>query len=1439
MTSVVDKENLVRKIIIFIDLGVVKSTMHVTHSIIFPPHFDSKKANDVGGTSTSFTSTSTTGGGSSFTGLVADSKKFNAARIRRRMMEQKQQQKQQGSKGGAIAVRKPLGTTQKQPPPPPPPRKNGNVHTIPPKDELAAPTTSEPAPPAVNAKKRNLPNLAIAVSMSEDADENSGRNDATENLYRNLPGMAGMDGSDDDDTNAGNVSAWAMIEHYGHVGFDSPSGSAKRTNERQRNNDDDADDAEAEDKLTPLRKQDSPSTIFHTAVGYDDDDSTANSSSQGLSTTAISNDIFAGSPTASKGNESLSPSQQFEWYTDDNGELAQKSVCNESSFMNSPQFQHSSAVDTNQVPAGETRPSGPAPWDYEKYVDEDEKKELDEDDDVVSSSPTSLLQESAILSELGQSTAGDLMESSILGKAPDQSIDESQNGRPQEVPEQEHPVAEDSYVEHGSVGEESSYGSRTDTDARISLNQTQLSVASFEKSEVGNLSSVHEEQLGVSISPQKRRNPQQDLAIKNSHQLDKDGIAAHARIEELEQNLKEQEFKAGSNESKLQDRVRALEHALRASVTTPKGSVMQEDPLKALLDRNHSLVKEVRFADQTCIELSSKISAMAAKNQILSDQNSDLHLENERLTKELASCRKSHVLELDEKQQVIDELMEHTMANLGSSNSEAEDGPGSEAAESELHHTRKELADANIRLVDMEENRKHEANEYAEKIRNLEEQLRQATDHMYLYQDGPTSPRLKDADRRVFDLEKELAHSKASVEALRNQISQSRSSLQVQGEEGGDLSLDESKEVIVMVQKSLSRILSRYKSMEGKVNDTIDQYSKRIENLTTAVACLRSSLEFETDSVSSQPQEKSNKNAMEAVIDQSQNLHTEDQMLQYMEEARSPLPQSKSAETEENSTDDDISRLFSDDVTLESMSKIEQSFGSPLTFSQDRYKEPLEIAIRECKRVKDIAIKLRTEVESRKEEIEKLEIENGKLSLYASRQSEETRHVEKALEEARCQLRELEEQLESSENDNADLQKQLEELTAKAAVLQKERDSKEAQVQVSAQNLKERDQQIEYFKKELYSTRDKMHEAIESVELHKSRHQQTLLEKDAIEKQITTQKNEEIRAVEVCLEDSRREVETLKSSQEETMARLIAESQEKVEYQSQVQKLEATQQQILSDAEDRLLEERFKQEDSRIEKADLKSRLTRKEKEFNSLHESYKTLQKRAEHEIQRRDTSLRTLKAQLAEFVLYSKDLSEVRINFCELMKSHGLADDWVRTLSSLSFLETSTAGETSGGANEVGLWAGVVPNIATTIQKLLGSADNAEQLQRTVDMLNENIIQLHAAEEEYKERLKEGHDQNEKLYSLLHQAEQEMERSASQIRELSAALSRLQQQEAAAIEKAESAESRLDEVNAQFSNELGEIRAEKDEALSKISELASTLKERETSIFDLENDL
>jgi len=73
--------------------------------------------------------------------------------------------------------------------------------------------------------------------------------------------------------------------------------------------------------------------------------------------------------------------------------------------------------------------------------------------------------------------------------------------------------------------------------------------------------------------------------------------------------------------------------------------------------------------------------------------------------------------------------------------------------------------------------------------------------------------------------------------------------------------------------------------------------------------------------------------------------------------------------------------------------------------NMDAFKESLETAVNECKRVRERSTMLKDEIESQKVKIKSLEQENEKMTLHESRRSEEFSLMESALEEAKEELK--------------------------------------------------------------------------------------------------------------------------------------------------------------------------------------------------------------------------------------------------------------------------------------------------------------------------------------------------------------------------------------------------------------------------------------------------
>jgi len=242
---------------------------------------------------------------------------------------------------------------------------------------------------------------------------------------------------------------------------------------------------------------------------------------------------------------------------------------------------------------------------------------------------------------------------------------------------------------------------------------------------------------------------------------------------------------------------------------------------------------------------------------------------------------------------------------------------------------------------------------------------------------NPQLEEFLDADKRLFSLQKELAHAKASVAAMKRE---SERLLTAQSQNFGKFSdLDQEQEMMSMVKRTISRMGQHYKQLESDVERMVEGFSERLDNLSETVSHLRSSLLFERESVSSiesnareevereeciiknDSQRGAAMNLISATIPVPQYaVDEEDEMYTLMEEARG----SRTHDISIASDFDDISRLLHDDMTLESVVRTGSVFTS--SSNMDIFKESLETAMNECKRVKDRSFKLKEQIESQK-----------------------------------------------------------------------------------------------------------------------------------------------------------------------------------------------------------------------------------------------------------------------------------------------------------------------------------------------------------------------------------------------------------------------------------------------------------------------------------------
>jgi hypothetical protein len=1228
------------------------------------------------------------------------------------------------------------------------------------------------------------PALSIAVTMSEDGDE----------LYNRTQAVAEND--------ANNESAWAMMEHY-HLARDDGSHNASQP--------------------LPFASEQGSLSVFDSSLRYDSSSFQSSDSEH-----SQSQDIFAYPKRQSwegmnvKQIAALQTPAKIEWHENEDGELVENSfyahqsvsrisaIDHEETMVSSPSEHVVAWTENNDSELEDSQQNDDTPNHDNYYPDPSAK--------YVKTQPTPARVKLEWQEESHLQDGGSIPPASLL----QESLIESDC----------HPDSEQLADESGTKGH--------DLDLSMSQldNETQLSAPSLQTSEIGTTDLV-----------------EFDSDQNTQTQLKNDGqnFAYVAKIVELEQNLKEQIMSTDQVQSKLKVRVVELEQALRVTAATPRGTIVQQNPLKTLLDRNQTLVKEVRFADQTCVELSSTISALEAKNKILQDQVQNLEEDNDALRQDNQEKEDRYNQESADKQRMIQEYEKDMKTFDGDIYPDQRDAKmdSSITLSSDIHSVEmskarsetdflgrqlgivqekldmkvKELEEERSRFQRLEEQWQTENEKHLLKIEALEK----ATEHMYLYKDGPTSPRLLDADKLVFALEKELAHAKASIVALRRESGKMQSKEATSSDQEDSATIDAL--TLQMLQEALSQIHERYRNLDKNVEEIVGSYVERLERLTDTVEYLRSSLLFEAESMSTQLQDEAGHKMMAASIGSCPNSSREDEMLSLMEEARSPFS-TKCVDTDEDSSDpEDISQLFYDDETLGSVTKN----GSVVTsVTPDRWREPLEAAIKECRRVKERSSKLKQEIDTHKTAIQTLELENGKLSLEASRKGEEKRMIETALEEAKQIIGELKSKLQSTEE-------------ARERALQSDREKGE-EVKLHKENEQtiESDLRTEHAKQQvlekrileldqsLGETRRKLHEASNSSAGYKARCDDLLVQLERKAQEVAAEKDGEIIRVEQRLKHTESQVEEMKQSHREATEKLTRAEEENVTFQKLIYEIQEQKEKCISEAEDDILESQCNLEAIRRERAELRAKLSRKEMEISSVKDAYFGSKKKAQTQLDQHSSSIQTLQSEQSEIFLHFKELEKARKELFELLLSIGCCTDAIRELTT-SEMDVPQDNETSSCVRELAYWRDIVPHIGDSMQSLSKTKSDFDQLLKEAAILSKDNNLLKTSENEYKKQIEEERKQNEKFYTLLSQAELEMERSAKQIREMSGALSILQQKEAEANDKLMNGEIECVQMAQDFQEAQTDMTLQRNHLQKKVTDLLAELEDKESRLSEM----
>lgn len=1298
---------------------------------------------------------------------LSDAKRFNAQQIRRRMKEQKQR-----FDGKAI---------------------KGNRENASPQEGNFRPS------------KRETPQLAIAITMSEETDDPVDQTPHDRSPFANLESR---EGNSEDAGNDADASAWAMMEHYEIA--DNRSSPRHRGDFQERSSDSSLlrDASSFWDKSFTHE----PGSLQLSPESQD-----ASQSENTPSTiTRNTQQIFVVSKTnLEEGHSPTKRSDLFDWNFKSSQAVASQNEVDKGHI-----------VPWNEDGSESSVLPGPTPCKLRAHWIEEKKCA-----ESMDSPPVSLLQESLILSDSANTTTA----------VPSFHT----------VPSEKSSVDDD--ADEDETYDQFSLQAMIATD-EVSL--MQMSKASFQPSI--NMAAIRREDNTRStayLQGQQMRLLSDSDPDSNTGTTRKpfegDNINGYARIEKIEQlerHLKEQRDCTDDVQLKLKERVAELELVLRATAATPRGTIIQENPLKTLLDRNQTLVKEVRFADSTCVELSAKVSALEAERKILQDQVASLEHENKEIRKrnklnpsltpifqdgglvlrKSVDELKTEIATLEHTQQgplvslitslvsdidasldrgfdgipnIVDEslawnflakalhaqtiLIKGQNQNAKHSNSTVEEleaqsvkdltnddtekdpavddpkltlelsrvhdendflGRQLGQVQEKLDRTREELESEKKRAVAIDSRWKTQTASQLRKIKRLEDHLETASRSLLLGNADCIDPSSRQSlDAQVLKVKEDLVNVMTGLVSFRKEIQVMSS------EEPNDSRISSNDAQITrLVAAALHRMRQQYTNLSLEVEHVVVHNCKRLENLSQTISFLRSSFMFEADSVSTEIDTRAADSPRSSLWHtQIFDGHVDDDLYSRMEEARGNESEENNPHGDSLSDFDDLSRFLSDDSTLESMLKTVVSEKSRFS-DVGGWKKPLEAAVRECQRVRDRCVALKDELRNDKIAFSHLEKENQSLVLSLSLKDEEHQLVKQALNEAKARI-------------------QLSECTIKDVLEKKENESeKRLLLENHVISLQEKKAHLEEYLNDAVRKKEHLEEQLRTCRLQGD---------DA---------NARLQVAQKSMEEHAREYANLKLAMQDVESRA-------------------------SEAENLLLDSRCEQENMRKERAELKLKLAKCEGVSQSLKEKLTRTSVKAEEQVERMSKAMESLQTQHDEAQNIVRRFTSVY-------------DGIFAVLNNSDQVIITNEAESSFGVNWNFLEQ-VVPLILSALQKTTEKEKEVDKVQENCSRLQEDIKRAKEFGLKYQQQAEEEKSQNLKLFELLRQAELEMERSAHQIREMSFALSKLQQEESEMLSKTRTAEEEREVMRSKLAQTRNELCYERNVAEKRGNELSEEL--------------
>jgi chromosome segregation ATPase len=391
------------------------------------------------------------------------------------------------------------------------------------------------------------------------------------------------------------------------------------------------------------------------------------------------------------------------------------------------------------------------------------------------------------------------------------------------------------------------------------------------------------------------------------------------KIAELEEALAASEEKNRVSEKRvhiLQSELSALHHRtplssnLRTPTTSATPSSMPE--AESLWERNKTLVKEVRFADQTCVELSGQKSVMEKEVTLLKEQRDQVRGERESLRDDLnvsrqaAAHAEARCESLQDRLQELESIEKEKAVDTAGQRDEdrIQMEADKKQLKEELKDARDRLEAVCLQLQEIKEGDSNAENASKEKLRVMESKLL----------DGDfASITLK---KGLYEAELKLQSTEAANATLRMELLETKSKLLTSVADSGTIQIesqetehklltaDAANETLKMDLRKAENKLVDYGASNGTLKMDLHETERKLQTTQTANEALQMEL-------------RETKNKLQASDADCESLETELKDFEWKNKTTLTVSESSERELQETKTKLQVSCAFSESLKME------------------------------------------------------------------------------------------------------------------------------------------------------------------------------------------------------------------------------------------------------------------------------------------------------------------------------------------------------------------------------------------------------------------------------------------------------------------------------------------------------------------------------------------